>query len=403
MSTTCPDPAPACRGPCATACKGKPLLLKPSHLHNARRAWFYNLTTAEHRRHVARVGPLPAPLKLEVHPYCLGQGLPCTNDCRHCTRREDRRDLQNLGIQGINPDRLIPLIESLAGRGVHDVVLSGNSTEPLLYPAIVDVVRAVKEGGLGITVFSNFFHGEQLLEAVPWLGDGDVVRISLDAGTARTYDLIHDPRSRHAFSRTLDNIEALIERRRRHGRNFHVEISFVLMSLNARSTEITAVVNWARDHAVDRVRFSHLLCPRIGNGEFDSSQLLSKRETVQAVALLKHLQTESADSGCEIQILEDEPQQPQKPFRACHHWKLVGVLGASGRFFPCTSVSLVRLMDRLGRGDINSPDFDFWEFCNDPSKWADLCPQSCAGGQLAECTRFEFTANQEIEELAAME
>jgi wyosine [tRNA(Phe)-imidazoG37] synthetase (radical SAM superfamily) len=154
-------------------------------------------------------------VKLEVHPYYESQSLCCTNDCRHCTRREDRGDLRDRGIQGIGPDRLIRFIQSLTDRGVHDVVLSGNSMEPLLYPAVADVVRTVKDIGLEISVLTNFHWGERLLEVVPRLGTGDLARISLDAATATTYDRVHSPLIRQAFDKTMSNIKALVQERRR--------------------------------------------------------------------------------------------------------------------------------------------------------------------------------------------
>lgn len=384
-------------------------LVKLGEPSNARREWFHRLTTQEKRRHMAFVGPLPTPVKLEVHPYRKGQEMPCTNDCGHCTRREDRYELRKGGIQGIDPDKLISLIKSFKGREVHGLVLSGNSTEPTCYPEIAQVIQTAKDVGLQVSLFSNFYFAEPIsgLEVASRLAKDDVVRISLDAGRPETYGLVHQPRFRDAYEKIKSNIHALVQQRalvqqmRPPGGAFRVEISYVLMRANSARDELSSVVNWARDVGVDQVRFTLLLCPRIGNAGFDKSQVLSEHETAHVTAFLKHLEVESGDSACEIQVLEDKPEQPDKPFRKCHHWKFIAVLGACGRFFPCTSVSLVRLMDRLGRGNINSPQFDFWEFWADPHKWSDLRPQECAGGRPAECTHFEFAVNQTLDQLAA--
>ena len=280
-------------------------------------------------------------------------------------------------------------------------MLSGNSTEPTEYPEIAQVVRAVKNAHLQLSLFSNFHRGDRLLEVASLLTKDDVVRISLDASCDATYRLVHRPGNRHAFEKVRSNIIDLLQQRQRFRREFRVEISFVLMRHNCAHRELATLVSWARNVGVDRVRFTHLLCPKIGNEQFDNSQLLSERESTAAIAFVRNLQAEGTHSHCEIQILEDAPHQPQKPFRNCHHWKLIAVLGACGRFFPCTSVSLVRLTGRLGRGDINSPSFDFWQFWADPDKFPDLRPADCAAGRPAECIHFEFAVNQEIEQLAA--
>lgn len=400
MPTVCLISTSVCRAPCAAHGEGHCSLVKLSQSPNARRGWFYGLTTAEQRRHAARVGPLPAPVILEVHPYRRGQELPCNNDCGHCTRREDRYELGRQGVQGIDPERLLSLIESLRGRGVQRVVLSGNSTEPTQYPEIAEVVRTVKDVGLKLSLFSNYYGADRLLEVASLLAKDDVVRVSLDAGKPQTYNRVHRPLFANAFRQIMTNIENLVQQKRQHRREFCIEISYIITRANCAGEELVNLVNWGREHGVDRVRFSHMLCPRIGNDAFDHSQVLNEQETARVMTLLRELKAESADSSCEIQILDDEPEQAHKPFGKCHHWKLIAMLGACGKFFPCTSVSLVRLM-RLGRGDVNSRDFNFWQWWAEPQKWSNLRPQTCAAGQPAECTRFEFIVNKEIDQLAA--
>ena len=363
---------------------------------NARLEWFCRLATAEQRRR-AVTGPLPAPLTVEIHPYIYRHGLlPCSNDCGHCTRRDDRADLQYRRVPGIDPVKLISFIGGLAGRGVRNFVISGNSTEPTCYPALPSVIRAVKDAGLALSVFTNFHRGDRVIEAADCLAAQDVVRVSLDAGGPRSYERVHRPRFRHAFETVMGNIAQLVQERRRLGRHFRVEISFVVTRANWVSTEVRSLVRRASELEVNRVRFTRLLVPQIGNDLFDRSQIPGAAQATEAAALLRELQAETAGSTCEVQVLDEAPQQPHKPFARCHHWKVVAVLGACGRFFPCTSVSLVRLMNRLGRGDINAPDFDFWEFWSDADKWSGL-RQGCGG---AECTRFEFAVNEELDRLA---
>jgi wyosine [tRNA(Phe)-imidazoG37] synthetase (radical SAM superfamily) len=388
---------------CSSQRETEDLSATPHPIRNARCQWFWDLTSEAQRFRIAAGLPLESPVIVEVHPYHESQRVPCNNDCGHCTKGDDRSRLNVRGVEGIDPDRLISFIANLAGRGTKAVVLSGNSTEPLLYPRIDDVIRSVKAAGLALRVFSNFYYGERLLEVVSHLTRHDLLRISLDAASPATYDQVHRPRARRAFERILENIEALAEQRKRERRQFVIEITYLLNRANCGLDDLFSLVRWATERRVDRLRFSLPLRPEIGNDKFDDRQLLGEQETNVLIRLLRQLQAELGGGATVIEILDDPSVQSRKPFRACHHWKMIAVLGACGRFFPCTAVALASMMDRLGQGDINDPNLNFWELWADSRKWAHLDPASCASGLPAECTRFEFVVNNEIDCIAGRE
>ena len=77
----------------------------------------------------------------------MEQNKPCTNDCSHCTRRMDKFALTKTGAVGIQPKRFIKFIRQFRGedKRVAEFALAGNSTEPLLYPNIEEVIREIKE------------------------------------------------------------------------------------------------------------------------------------------------------------------------------------------------------------------------------------------------------------------
>ena len=77
----------------------------------------------------------------------------------------------------------------LGKKGTQGVLLSGNSTEPLLYPRIDEVIRAIKNGGsdsassMFMRLYSNFYYGEKVEAVADVLNQDDYVRVSLDAGS----------------------------------------------------------------------------------------------------------------------------------------------------------------------------------------------------------------------------
>lgn len=370
------------------------------------------MITPDQMDRLAQGFPLKWPVRVEIHPYRRGQERPCSNDCTWCTKSDERARLAEGKVMGIDPERLFSLITSLDAREVDHIVLSGNSTEPLLYPEIKELVCTIKEAGFGLSLFSNFYYGKRILtdEVVSTFRPGDVIRVSLDAGSPKAYDKCHRPLvPETTFSTVLSNI-ALLANMRKEMRgevadSFAIEIAFLLANQNNSREEINWLLDWASECGVNRVRFSVPLRPQIGNEAFDDSQLLNEEEATEIFRHLADKRSELESRGqraTEIQLLRDPAGQPRKCFNSCHHWKLIAVLGASGMFFPCTSTSLVDLRNALGGGDINSPDFEFRQFWPNAEKWTQITPGSCAGGLPCECTRFEFAVNRQIEESISM-
>lgn len=364
-----------------------------------RSSWFLKALEPEDRIRLAQGLALRVPLHLEVHPYHFSQEAPCSNLCQHCTKGDDRADLRRLKLTGIEPERLKSLIMSLAGSGIGGVVLSGNSTEPMLYPWIEDTIRTIKEANLRFRLYSNFHYGSKIVPLASILGKRDVIRVSLDAASSEAYDAVHHPIIKEAFPRILKNIEMLADERAKCGTEFSIGIAFLLTRLNSNEADIAALVDWARAKRVDWIRFTVPLLPLIGNDSFDAAQQLSVSEVDSLRSFLNGIKEKYPDYAENILVMNDDPDLPEKPFRFCHHWKAVAMLGATGRFFPCTSMSLARLKDELGLGNVNDPQFDFWKFWNDAEKWSCLQAQICAAGVSGDCTRYEYAVNEQIENL----
>ena len=302
-------------------------------------------------------------------------------------------------VVGIEPEGFLRLIDTAEAGGVPKVLISGNSTEPLLYPAISEVISSIKQHGMQLRLYSNFHFGERLVTIADRLAGGDVIRISLDGASASAYDLVHRPCIKNAFHKTMENIEVLLERRKELGAKFEVQIAFLMTRLNSFDARLADLAEWCVENGVDLLRFTVPLRPHVGNASFPSQEQLSMEESLQVKSFLGELKRSYGRGGDIISIMDDDPELPAKQFCGCHHWKLIAMLGATGRFFPCTSMSLVSLMDRLGIGDVNDPAFSFWEFWNKQDKWRNLAARACAGGISGDCTRYEYTVNREIENL----
>src|SRR3989339_91383 len=372
--------------------------LKHSSIFSNYLSWLAEYVTLKDVQKMLLGKPIEAPFSIEIPPYFELQPRPCNNNCIWCTRGEDKTNLLAKKVRGIEPEKLIALIKSLKTMGVQRVLFSGNSTEPLLYPDIDKVIKVVKESGLSLKLFSNFYYGEKLLNVAKYLRQGDTIRISLDAGGENAYNKTHKATDPKAFTKILNNIENLSNNRDENGNQFEIAIAFLITKLNSSKDDIEYILNWARNNKINDIRFSFPLIPKVGYANFNESMLLDDKEADDVKAVIENFKNKYPEYAKTIHFRELDPGQPDKPFSQCHIWKLIPVLGASGRFFPCTSISLVETMDDSSRGDINSEDFNFVTFWKDSDKWKHLDPQKCANGKCSDCTFFEHALNKRIEE-----
>jgi wyosine [tRNA(Phe)-imidazoG37] synthetase (radical SAM superfamily) len=343
-------------------------------------------------------GRVPAvPLQVEIHPFHRTQPMGCNNRCVWCTRLEDKNALKASQIEGIQPDRLIAFIVSLKGSGLRRIVLSGNSTEPLLYPRIDEVIRTIHATGMNWVLYTNLYYGRRIIDAVlDCAQPGDVLRVSLDAGNEASYLKTHRPQNDpQAFRTVVANLTEILSARAMRQSPLTVGIAYLMTADNSSEEELCETIERAQQIGVDFIRFSVPLKPTHQNPEFALAEAEAGRIKRRINRLV--LEYELRGGRTKIEILEDDVIQGAKSFARCHHCKLIPVIGVRGKVYPCTSTSTADF-DYLGIGDINQPDFptQFWEIWRDSTKWqhdVHNCP---------DCTRFECDLNMEIDRRLAL-
>ena len=324
------------------------------------------------RRAILGGCPLPTPVQVEIHPYSGKQAQPCTNNCMWCTRKCDRSKLLKEKARGIEPDRLIDLILSLKSSGIPEFALAGNSTEPLLYPQIDEVIKAIKQTGAACRLYSNFQLGDRILGVVDQLDDRDLIRVSLDAGCEQSYDATHRPSSNGAFNTVLRNVKNMLAARARAKGRFSVVITYLMNQLNVTNDEITFIMRWAAENEIDSVAFNRPLAPYGKEDFFPLSD-----EQVEQVGKFVNDTGQQLKSDTKFLFRCSAGVQAQKPFRTCHYWKMAVVLSSWGEFLPCTSTAVAEYSAPLGCFDINDDGFDFWAFWMDRKKWASIDLRRC--------------------------
>ncbi|WP_246561897.1 radical SAM protein [Streptomyces roseirectus] len=162
-------------------------------------------------RQVASGKRLSSPLVVDLDPTTV-----CDLACPECISS------QVLHHGQIGQDRIVKLAHELAESDVRAVILIGGG-EPLLHRAIGQIIEVLHEAGIKLGLVTNGTqinrHLDRLAECLSW------VRVSIDAGSADTYQLFRPSRGkRSAFPQVIENMRQLAERKR--GR---LGYSFLLM------------------------------------------------------------------------------------------------------------------------------------------------------------------------------
>ncbi|MDT8993017.1 radical SAM protein [Curvibacter sp. APW13] len=138
----------------------------------------------------------PAPFVVEFDPTTA-----CNLACPDCISR----DLLNQGY--FTRDRIRELTREMVSAGVKAVVLIGGG-EPLAHPEIRWVINYLHEHGvkLGLTTNGTLMH--KFMDVLPTKFDW--IRVSMDAGTAETFQKIRPSASgKSLFDDVVDNMRAL--------------------------------------------------------------------------------------------------------------------------------------------------------------------------------------------------
>lgn len=112
----------------------------------------------------------------------------CNYACAHCIDW----DIINSGVK-YEYDKLIQSLSNLIARGLRSVILIGGG-ESTLHPKFTEVVRFLKERHLQVAIVYNGSRSDRVHEIAEILTKGDWIRLSLDAGTDRTFQLAHRPK-----------------------------------------------------------------------------------------------------------------------------------------------------------------------------------------------------------------
>lgn len=331
------------------------------------------------------------PVHVEIHPHHFSTPM-CNNNCPACTGKIYRCGARACEF-GIDSKRLIQTITGFGGK-VNDVIFSGNSIEPLLYPEIVPAIKAVRQAGAMFSLYSNFYYANRpgVIDALTTPATAyDYVRISLNAGKRESYNFSHRPDDPNAFGIVLENVRELTRLKKEKKADLYVHLTYLLDKYNSGFEELEGIVRWAAsDSGINGIRFSVYQKPMglsvPGAIDFSSEDFNSLKARV--IRLEKHYGRE--DFSIEHPWEMTQHEEKEKKFLECRVGKVFPVIGMDGGVYPCTAMASPFSSEAFRYGNINHEDF--WAIWDIMSNLRGVPLSSCH-----DCTRGEYDINTQLD------
>ncbi len=192
--------------------------------------------------------------------------LACDYRCGHCIDAELLNGGKHLGL-----DTVRATLRLLAERGLRSVILIGGG-EPALHPQFEEAVAEIKGLGLQCAIVSNGAHNDRIARVAGPLGPGDWVRLSLDAGTDETFQMLHRPRKKV----TLEEICRTAARIKEAAPQVQLGYSFVILWRSegqmftpaaSNVNEMVLAARLAKASGFDYISFKPMLARGAGRAE----------------------------------------------------------------------------------------------------------------------------------------
>lgn len=369
-----------------------------------------------------RNGKIPRPFSLEIHPH-LPKTPRCINDCVVCTGQEYGNLTFNYGITEERfKDLVYNVTHSQDGKRVQrvaNITLSGNCTEPLLYPNLHQHIGELLNTVSYLILYTNMILGTQALFKT--FADSKytgrrVLRTSLNAATPSDYLQFHRPNmgtiktelkrlgiplkpGEHIFDRIIKNIENIVNLRKKNNvRSLYLYINYLLYPGNDKEDEITRLIDWADGIGLDYIKFR---IPQIPQRCQNSYNHLEKGRVHELERVLQEKINTTNFTYKEIPLNDPLYETKQKPFSLCWTRFSHAVIGYDGGLYPCTSVASPSC-DSFAEGNINQSSF--WEIWNSSKRLQNFkhfnpkekCDEKLPGTYNPShvCTLVEFAFNQ---------
>jgi radical SAM protein with 4Fe4S-binding SPASM domain len=266
----------------------------------------------------------------------------CNHRCVFCFFRKGAKNVGGArssirDIRALDTDLLVRTLSECATLSVRAVTLVGGG-EPLLHKDVDKIIAHIEGAGLAYGVITNL----SVREKPKFLSSASWVRVSIDAATERTYNVLHRPPP-GSFPRVLENLAFLAPQ-------VETGVSFLIHRDNWR--EIVEGAKLFRGLGARYVQYKPVYDEDRGEAirpHLDEIEALLK-EAAQlespAFSVINHLSR--------VRILGDG----RKRYERCRIQHLATQIGADGKVYACC---LMKYFPDFCLGDLRQITFaDLW-------------------------------------------
>ena len=196
--------------------------------------------------HKVKKGERIAPIYVRIKPTNR-----CNQNCYYCHYKNPYLELdQYRPADEIPREKMLEIISDFKETGVKAVTFSGGG-EPLLYPYIEEIMEAVLQAGIDLSIITNgtLLTGRkaEILSQAKW------VRISQESGCAETYSRIRGV-GESAFQKLCENIKNFSELK---NPNCELGINFVIGPENYN--EVYRAGKLMRELGANHIKYTALM------------------------------------------------------------------------------------------------------------------------------------------------
>ena len=269
----------------------------------------------------------------------------CNHGCPWCSFNGFRQD----NWVHLPAGRALTLLEELAEVGVQSVTFTGGG-EPLVHSNAADIFRRAKALGLAYGVVTN---GRRLEgDRAQAIAEGATfVRVSLDAGTAQSHQMLHATATPE-YERIMLNIAQL----RMLAPRMTIGASMCVFDVNRG--EIRQAAQRVKAVGGNYLEVRPVFPTEWRGGGFGNP--LSADMVDEARAALEDAKRENTDTFRVIGMIHrfDQVTDATKPYERCHIGPLTTVINADGYLYHCC---IQRGMPDFRAGSVlNRPFKDVW-------------------------------------------
>ena len=261
-------------------------------------------------------GEIVAPIYIEVSPATL-----CNHKCKFCALTYTR----DKGVV-IDESVLVDCLKDMASFGVKSIMFAGEG-EPLIYPALPEVIEKAKGFGLDIAITTNGVllneeKAKRILKHLSW------IKFSIDAGNERTYARIHGCK-KEDFTNLLKNIKFACDYKKENKLECRIGCQMVLIEDNI--SEVEELASRVKDLGADYL----VLKPFSTYLQHEENFTLDFRKYEPAIMALSNRYLEEGFRLIYRDLSFREIEKTRIDCEKCYGINFFAIIDAAGNVVPC--------------------------------------------------------------------